>query len=324
MPCRARLWTATLFDPVPGDIEHLNSCVDRGDVTYWCGQGELCPTSQRLHLQFCFCLSQSRTLIGVKRLMFVSPHLRTVRLAVSKGTMEQNRTYCSKPESFAADSGFPFVETGEFGDCPERNGQGERSDLHTIGQRIIGGASLKEIASDYPDSFIRFHRGFESLRQTVLSVPRPWTNDAANVPCDVRWFYGSSGSGKSREAFAIASVDPDRPYYSKSSGNKWWDGYVHQPIVILDDFRADWFTFSYLIRLIDRYPMSVEVKGGMVNMSATMFIITCPMRPEHLFAKLNASDDGRMLQLTRRITETRLFGEEPPAPAPYVEGFRLP
>jgi hypothetical protein len=256
--------------------------------------------------------------------MFVSEHLRTVRLALSKGTTDQNREYCSKPESRDPDAGFPFTEFGEIRDCPERNGQGERTDLFRIGQLIVAGESLEAIARDSPDSFIRYHRGFEALQQRVLSVPRVWSGDADYEPCHVEWLYGSSGSGKSRHAFTSAYQALERDgqcFYTKSSGNKWWDGYCSQHTVILDDFRADWFTFSYLIRLIDCYPLSVEVKGGMVHMSAKRFYITCPMRPEHLFAKMNAADDGRMQQLLRRITEIRLFGEEPPAPAPFVEGF---
>jgi len=55
-------------------------------------------------------------------------------------------------------------------------------------------------------------------------------------------------------------------------------------------------------------------------MYANTFYITCPLRPEMLFASLAARDDGRILQLTRRITEVRLFGEEP-EPAPLADGF---
>lgn len=318
---RVRLWTFTLFDPTIDDREFLNSCADRGDLTYWCGQCERCPTTRRRHLQGFLCLSQPRTLVGVKRLMFVSEHLRTVRLAVCKGTAEQNRVYCSKLESRDDDGGFDFTEHGVFAEVPCRNGQGERTDLFRIGQAIVGGASLATIARDAPDSFIRYFRGFEQLQRVIHSQPRPYAPDAAHEPCDVHWYYGSTGSGKSREAFAQALSDPDLSYYSKPSGNRWWCGYNGQPIVILDDFRADWFTFSYLIRLIDAYPIQVEIKGGMVEMSAKIFYITCPMRPEHLFQRLNSSDDGRMAQLTRRITETRLFGEEPAPPAPFVEGF---
>lgn len=321
MSKRARLWAATLFDPRIADREHLVSCVERGDLTYWCGQCEICPVSQRPHLQFFLCLDQPRTLVGVKRLMFVSEHLKTVHLSLCRGSADDNRTYCSKLESVDPSGAFAFFEAGVFLSVPERNGQGERTDLYKIGRAICEGGALVDIAEANPDLFIKYHRGLENLQTTVRCRPRLYDRDAPYTPPEVYWFYGSSGSGKSREAFARAHDCEDRPFYSKSAGNKWWCGYYGQPIVILDDFRCDWFTFSYLIRLLDCYPMSVEVKGGQVHMNADTFYITCPMRPEHLFAKLAANEDGRILQLTRRITEIRLFGDEPAPPNPYVEGF---
>jgi len=244
-----------------------------------------------------------------------------VHLCACKGTREENRNYCKKVDSAAGEDGLLFFESGDYGVVPERNGQGVRSDLFAVGRAIEGGTSLEAVASSNPDLYIKFYRGLESIQARFRSRPRVWDPAAPYSPPTVRWFYGSSGSGKSREAFTQALLDPDIPYYTKSSGNKWWDGYLSESIVILDDFRADWFTFSYLIRLLDCYPMSVEVKGGMVSMCATTFYITCPLRPEVLFASLVAREEGRILQLTRRITEIRLFGLEPEPAAPLADGF---
>lgn len=320
---RCRLWSFTLFEPTELDRQHLKSVVDRGDLVYVCGQCELCPDSGRMHLQAFLCLSQPRTLVGVKRCMFVGDHLKTVHLCACRGSKHDNVKYCSKVESRAGSGGFAFFEYGDLDKCPEQNGQGQRSDLHALGRAVQEGRSLEDIAQDHPDLYIKFHRGIESLQARCCSRPRVWDPNAPYSPPDVRWFYGSSGSGKSREAFTQALSDPSLSYFTKSSGNKWWDGYLNQDIVILDDYRADWWTFSYFIRLLDCYPLSVEVKGGMVPMYASTFYITCPLRPEQLYASLAAKDDGRILQLTRRITEIRLFGDEPEAPVAVVEGFRF-
>lgn len=318
---RARLWGVTLFDPLAADKEFLRDVVDRGDLTYVCGQCEICPDTQRPHFQGFLCLSQARTLTGIKRLMFTGPHLKTVHLSYCRGSKDDNVKYCSKVESRDPDGRFMFFQHGSLADVPERNGQGVRTDLHGIGTRIGEGVSLLTIAQDHPDLYIKFYRGFESIQQRLLCQPRTWSPVGAFTPPTVYWFYGSSGSGKSREAFTQAHADPERGYFTKSSGNKWFNGYFGQPILILDDFRADWFTFSFLIRLIDCYPLQVETKGGMVDMSADTVYITCPMRPEQLYAGLVAREDGRIVQLTRRITETRLFGDEPLAPEPRVPGF---
>lgn len=58
-------------------------------------------------------------------------------------------------------------------------------------------------------------------------------------------------------------------------------------------------------------------------MCADTFIFTSPLRPEILYAALANREDGRIQQLLRRITEIRLFGDEPdiPVPEPLAGGF---
>jgi len=318
---RSRLWCLTFFDPGEQIATAIRRGVDDGTLVYGIGQCEICPDTGRKHLQGFICLRDRRTLIGIKRLLFNSPELRAVHLCACQGTSDQNREYCSKDESRDPTPAFPPFEFGEFASCPERNGQGARTDLHGISVRIRDGTSLREIAQDYPDTFVKYHRGFTALQQQVRCVPRKWDPGADYAPPSVRWYYGSSGSGKSREAFTQALADPLRGMYSKPAGNRWFDGYSGEPIIIFDDFRGDWFTFSYLLRILDVYPIQVECKGSMVALSADTFYITCPLRPEVLYANLANREDGRIQQLLRRITEIRLFGEEPEAPAPMYAGF---
>lgn len=59
----------------------------------------------------------------------------------------------------------------------------------------------------------------------------------------------------------------------KDKSSLWWEGYVGQECVIIDEFYG-WIQYDFLLRLLDRYPLRVEVKGGSVNMSATKFVFT--------------------------------------------------
>lgn len=89
--------------------------------------------------------------------------------------------------------------------------------------------------------------------------------------------------------------------------------------MLLDDYRADWFTFGYLLRLLDIYPMPLEYKGGMTHLCSQTIYITCPVHPEVLYQDLISRKEGAKDQLMRRITECRQFGEL----APTVEGFEF-
>ena len=72
------------------------------------------------------------------------------------------------------------------------------------------------------------------------------------------WVCGPSGCGKSswvRETYPV--------FYSKSM-NKWWDGYDHEDVVVLDDFDPKHAEFlSYYLKIwADHYSFNAEVKGG--------------------------------------------------------------
>lgn len=113
---------------------------------------------------------------------------------------------------------------------------------------------------------------------------------------EVHWYYGPTGTGKSREAYRIAEAASS--YYVKDPTNKWWDGYDQQDVVIIDDYRRDFATFATLLRLFDRYAMSVEYKGGTVQFNSRMIIVTSPKDPKSTW---EGRSDEDIQQLMRRI-----------------------
>lgn len=87
----------------------------------------------------------------------------------------------------------------------------------------------------------------------------------------VHVIIGPTGSGKSHFAAQRASSDGATVYY-KPRG-EWWDGYTNQESVILDDFYG-WVPYDELLRVLDRYPHQVPIKGGFVNFVAKRVYIT--------------------------------------------------
>lgn len=131
----------------------------------------------------------------------------------------------------------------------------------------------------------------------------------------VYWFCGPTGTGKSRKAYELTHDGEGKSAYFKSAEHLWWDGYDGVSDVIIDDYRCDFCKFSYLLRLLDRYPVQLNVKGSMIYLRAKLIIITAPQAPDVMWSHRTSED---LAQLTRRITEVRHFGD-PPAPA--VAGF---
>lgn len=278
---------------------------------YLCYQPEIAPTTGTKHLQGYLCLISPRTLRGVKQTVFGTERMRGVHLEIARGTKDECRNYCSKDESRDPEAGFGYCEFGTFEDVPCRRGQGARNDIAAAVAVITAGGELREVATDHPEVFVRYHRGLSALQSAIHAKPRVREEGGLFRTPRVLWYHGSTGSGKTHAVFEEIG---DQEYYMKPPGNAWWDGYRGENIVILDDFRGNWFTFAYLLRLLDKYPMQVEVKGGYVHFAANIIYVTCPRSPTDLFASLEDRAEGSVAQLLRRITEVRSFGvpEEPP------------
>jgi hypothetical protein len=328
---RKREWCWTLHNYSPAFWARVVVLVEREPTlfTYLCWQAELCPTTQSKHLQGYVCFATPRTMRGAKTAFFLqcSDNGDTVHLAPANGSALENREYCSKEESRDPESHRPFTEHGDIGGCPVRAGQGARNDLHAASVRIRSGDSLRDIANDAPDLWVRYHRGFASLQSIVFApqrvrelLPDGGPLNFGYPPISVIWLYGSTGSGKTRHVY---DTHPDEDIFIKQPGNKWFCGYRGQSIALFDDFRGNWWTFAYFLRVLDRYPLTVETKGGTCEWCAKTIYITCPTKPEYVYP----SQLGQLEQLTRRISQTILFGEEPAppdAPAPFAPGFMPP
>lgn len=103
---------------------------------------------------------------------------------------------------------------------------------------------------------------------------------------------------------AIGSeVTQDNIYIQRGPFNKnspmWWDGYNGQQTVVFDDYRPWWCPFSYLLGLLDRYPIKVQTKGGWINFVPAKIIITTPLDIESTFANFRTEEDIK--QVKRRV-----------------------
>lgn len=112
--------------------------------------------------------------------------------------------------------------------------------------------------------------------------------------------WGPTGTGKTKRAYEVASrlqEEKGLEFYVKPSYNTWWDGYRGEKVVIVDEFSGQW-PVDYTLLVLDRYPMKVEVKGGTVNLAASLIILTSNVPPAEWY--INASLEKKAA-LARRI-----------------------
>jgi len=264
----------TLNNPLDSEIEELKKNV--AELKYAVFQLERGNAEGTLHLQGYLCSAKPKRLGGWKSIIGLRAHVEAAR-----GSAAQNRAYCTK-EDTRVDG--PW----EFGTIPN---PGARTDIAGAIETIKEGASLEEIVSNHPEEFVKYHKGLMAAR--LLYQPR------RNWKTEVFWFYGETGTGKSRKAY---EEYPDA--YTKMPTSKWWDGYDGQDTVIVDDYRRDLCTFSELLRLFDRYPMQIETKGGTCQFLARRIIITTPKNPRDTWSGRTEED---LAQLIRRIEHVQYF-----------------
>lgn len=130
----------------------------------------------------------------------------------------------------------------------------------------------------------------------------------ARHPVVVRWYYGPTGSGKTRRAIADAGT---HPYWISTGNLQWFDGYHGQPVAILDDLRSDSCQWNFLLRLLDEYSMNVPIKGSYVRWAPKLIIVTAPSMPEDMFVNHTNNEVWDSIeQLKRRIHAFTKFPEE--------------
>lgn len=127
----------------------------------------------------------------------------------------------------------------------------------------------------------------------------------------ILWFYGPTGTGKTRTAIEIAQESGMNYWVSNDPDLKWFDGYNGQEYAIIDDFRRQGIKFSWMLRLLDRYPLLVQVKGGYVRWIPLVIIITCPVPARECYTWFDKDGEEQewdgIEQLIRRLDDEIAF-----------------
>jgi hypothetical protein len=269
----AKNWCFTLNNWTDAEKESIIVAA-AAHSAYCIFQQEVGDAGGQPHLQGYISLRDKKRLTWLRERFSARAHYE-----VARGTPQQNKDYCSKDETRV-----PGSLIFEHGTVPA--GQGNRSDLEAVAHELlVSRRRLVDIAHLFPSEFIKYHGGLRAL-SAVTALPRRWKTV-------VYWFHGPTGSGKTRAANELASGA-----YWKMGGNKWWDGYDGHADVIIDDYRCDLCPFHELLRLLDRFPMQVEYKGGTCQFSARRVFITSPLPPRAMWS---TRCDEDLAQLERRL-----------------------
>lgn len=126
--------------------------------------------------------------------------------------------------------------------------------------------TLKELSDRHFSKWVVYRKSFEAYIAQKIPT-RSWKTVVI-----VLW--GTTGTGKTR--FVWDQVQ-DRTIWCPGD-YQWFDGYMGQDICLFDDYRGE-YPIQTLLKLCDRYPMSVPVKGSFRNWCPKKIYITSNLDP---------------------------------------------
>lgn len=279
---RLRNWCFTLNNYNDEDIEHIATCEK---WTSYLVYGKEVGESGTPHLQGYVEFDSAMTLKTVKKLF----NNDRIHLEARRGTQAQAIDYCKKDGDFVE---FGTKKAGRGN--PSGDGEKVRNKALQFLELLKKG-ELAEIACDPECSFTVLKHVKEMA--ALVEEPREICPDL-----EVFWYYGPTGTGKTRRAFWEAKQVSQR-IYVKSTNSKWFDGYDGHDCAIFDDLRSSWFEYSYLLKLLDIYPTQVECKGGSRQWKVKRIYVTSPFHPRDMYTGMQERDQTHdsIEQLIRRV-----------------------
>lgn len=257
-------WVFTLNNYTKEEVELLAKTDKLKYIFY--GK-ETAPETGTPHLQGYFVTTKK-----VRRASF-KKWLPRAHVEAMGGTLADNDKYCSKEEG---------VETFERGEKP-RDRKRNLMDWHEIADYAKRG-KFTELLEEYPMAYIRYDRALHRIHQDFQDVP------AELDTLDNLWYYGPPGTGKTTKAYR------ENPGAYIKMANKWWDDYITEDVVIIDDLDHQSSRISHLLKQwTHKVKYRGEYKGGSRMMRPKKIIVTSNYTPEELWP-----DDPMLAEAVRR------------------------
>lgn len=277
---RAICWTLNRDDPPTIRTRIVIRGTQQDCVDYYIYQKELAPTTERIHWQGYMEFNRQLTLSTIKKEIFDDD---TLHVEKRRGTQKQAIDYCKDPKKRAPDAENP-VEWGN------QKVQGTQAGFQGVVEALQQGVSMHDINMRYPHIVA-------SCQSWLLRVSNGLQEaEAKKFRTSLRTyvFWGPTGTGKSRRVHHMHdSADIYTVIEPRNGGQLWFDGYVGQSVLLFDDFYGTGISMELMLRLLDVYPLQLQVKGGSTWAMWTTVYITTNVEPMFWWLGQNHAESKR-------------------------------
>jgi len=230
---------------------------------------EVCPTTGTPHIQGAVVFKHPRSLNAVKRDLGGRAHME-----IMKGTWGDQK-YCTKDGNILRDDDYST--------------QGQRNDLVNFRDALKRGADDFELLEDHLREFAKYPRMIGMAR---CAVAKKMSREFRKLEVIAMW--GPPGTNKTRRGY------DEGAYVFDDYEDGWWDGYMGEETIVLDEFYGG-IKYSKLLKLLDGYQHRLKVKGGFTYARWTKVYITSNKEPTEWYSH------GLTAALKRRITQVLTY-----------------
>ena len=223
---RSRGWCFTLNNYTDDEFNNLQK-VDCQYIIY--GQ-ETATTTATKHLQGYVHYKNAVSPGHVKATIGTRAHIE-----VRRGSIQEAVDYCKKEGSWFQRGTLRIPDENRWTDIIKLAEQGK----------------MDVIKEEYPAQYLRYKANLESLQC-------PDVKPLDSIEGAFEWWYGKTGTGKSRK------LQADYPDAYDKAINKWWDGYKYEDVVFIEeaDPKKCEHMGHFFKRWADHNPFGCEIKNG--------------------------------------------------------------
>ena len=275
--------------------EFYSDIFSKGGIAYICCGYESGPTTAYAHIQGFIRFQSPRTFESARRLLSGPMPFVHVEPAANPGKALE---YCKKGGDWQEKGNIPH-----FSFCNRRTGDPDALSKETKIKRKIfadlqDGATTTALIAERPEQY-----GF------ILAISRFANADRVRtVPAQVLYVWGSTGLGKTTSFQSVAERLSLR-YYTKSPGDRWFDGYDNQPIVLFDEFSDVSFSCYQWNGLCNPSPPLLEVKGTKFANLSSHYVVLSNRGPDDQFLGAKTQDRSAWDAYRRRLTSVHHYVE---------------
>lgn len=225
---------------------------------------EIAPTTGKRHWQGFIQFKNKKTKGGAFTILKHAFKINFSQgLFACKGTEKDNDIYCSKSNK--------TIKLGTF------KTQGGRTDLEEIYRLIKNGSSMLYIAENFASQWTQYRRSFEKYKELCQQ-----RSSRSIRKLHVELISGPTNTYKTSSVFTAS--DPEDTFLIDGSDLQWWDGYNGEKTLIIDEYNND-VKITQLLKLLDKFPKRLSIKGGFTYANWTEVYITTNLAQLHENAK---------------------------------------